>query len=129
MYIYYIYIYMAVDQNPCCRRGPPSVTNLRRGPSVANPCQRPLCSRGGVCRRTPPSVTNLCREMANVVDSLPYVYTYLSWMLLDTARINFQKRQCGSSAAQKQSYPQYHGFRLNGTLKKPGYHGPWQRVL
>ena len=78
---------MAVDQSPCCRGAPPSVTNLCGGPSVTNPCRGPLleyCSlqgacRGGVCRRTPPSVANLCREMAaqtchkaNVFDSLPY---------------------------------------------------------
>ena len=48
-------------------------------------CSLQGACRGGVCRRTPPSVTNLCREMAaqacyqaNVVDSLPYMYIYLS---------------------------------------------------
>ena len=84
-----VYVYMAVDQDPCCRGPPPLLQTFVAGlllqTLVADLCVE-YCSlqgacRGGVCRKTPLSVTNLCREMAaqacykaNVFDSLPYMY-------------------------------------------------------
>ena len=89
--VLYIYmaVYMAVDQNPCCRGPPPLLQTFVAGPLLqtlvadicVEYCSLPGAWRGGVCRRTPPSVTNLGREMAaqacykaNVFDSLPYEY-------------------------------------------------------
>ena len=71
MYIYirtYVYIYMYTYTHGCGRKMwfvavPASVTNLCRGPSVTNPCCRPLCRalqssigllQGGFVARPPP---------------------------------------------------------------------------